>query len=126
MLHDSRFHATLPVTDMQRARAFYEQKLGFPPGIDDPSGVFFQSARGSRFLLFVSQGRASGEHTQGGWIVDDIAAEVAALRERGVVFEDYDVPGLKTADGIALLSTGRYAWFKDSEGNLLGIVQPVQ
>lgn len=126
MLHDSRFQATLPVTDMQRARAFYEQKLGFPPGVDDASGVFFQSARGSRFLLFISQGRPSGEHTQGGWIVDDIGAEVAALRERGVVFEDYDFPGLKTVDGIAPLSTGRYAWFKDSEGNLLGIVQPVQ
>lgn len=124
MLHDSRFHATLPVSDMQRARAFYEAKLGFPPGVDDPSGVFYQSARGSRFLLFTSQGRPSGEHTQGGWVVDDIAAEVAALQARGVVFEAYDFPGLKTVDGIAQTSTGQYAWFKDSEGNLLGIVQP--
>lgn len=124
MLHDHRFQATLPVTDMQRARQFYEEKLGFPPGVDDPSGVFYQSARGSRFLLFSSQGKPSGEHTQGGWIVGDIKAEVAALRERGVVFEQYDFPGLTTVDGIADLDTGRYAWFKDSEGNLLGIVEP--
>ena len=124
MLHDSRFQATLPVTDMARARAFYEGTLGFPPGVEDASGVFYQSARGSRFLLFTSQGKPSGEHTQGGWIVDDIAAEVAALRARGVAFEDYDFPGLKTVDGVAHLPTGRYAWFKDSEGNLLGIVQP--
>ena len=124
MLHDHRFQATLPVTDMQRARQFYEDKLGFPPGVDDPSGIFYQSARGSRFLLFSSQGKPSGEHTQGGWIVDDIKAEVAALRERGVVFEQYDFPGLTTVDGVAHLGTGRYAWFKDSEGNLLGIVEP--
>lgn len=124
MLHESRFQATLPVTDLQRARAFYEEKLGFPPGVEDPSGVFYQSARGSRFLLFTSQGKPSGEHTQGGWIVDDIAKEVATLQSRGVVFEEYDFPGLKTVGGIATMSTGQYAWFKDSEGNLLGIAQP--
>ena len=75
--------------------------------------------------MFTSQGKPSGEHTQGGWIVDDIAAEVAALQARGVLFEDYDFPGLKTIDGVADLTTGRYAWFKDSEGNLFGIGQAV-
>ncbi|MGH7687183.1 MAG: VOC family protein [Candidatus Dormibacteria bacterium] len=126
MLHQFRFQATLPASDLGRARKFYEQQLGFPPGVEEQAGIYYQSARGSRFLLFASQGTPSGEHTQGGWTVDDIQAEVAALRQRGVVFEEYDFPGLKTVDGIAQTDTGQYAWFKDSEGNLLGIVQPAE
>lgn len=124
MLHQHRFQATLPVSDVQRARKFYEETLGFPMGVEEPGGVLYQSARGSRFQLFASQGKPSGEHTQGGWTVDDIQAEVARLRDRGVVFEEYDFPGLKTVDGIAQTAAGQYAWFKDSEGNLLGIAQP--
>lgn len=126
MLHQYRFQATLPASDLGRARKFYEDKLGFPPGVEEPGGIFYQSARGSRFLLFASQGKPSGEHTQGGWTVDDIQAEVTALSRRGVVFEEYDFPGLKTVDGIAHTDTGQYAWFKDSEGNLLGITQPTE
>jgi hypothetical protein len=56
-------------------------------------------------------------------VVDDIEAEVAGLRARGVVFEEYNLPGLKTVDGIANTNAGRAAWFKDSEGNILGLIQ---
>jgi hypothetical protein len=85
--------------------------------------------------LFASSGRPSGNHTQLGWEVEDIEATVADLRARGVVFEEYDLPGLKTVDGIAQVegnypSRGgrgeRAAWFRDSEGNLLGIGQPIR
>jgi hypothetical protein len=77
---------------------------------------------------------ASGTHTQMGWEVADIEATVTALRKRGVVFEEYDLPGLKTVNGIATIQ-GNYpskgggergAWFRDSEGNVLGLGQPVR
>lgn len=86
------------------------------------------------FVLFESTGAASGKHTQIAWEVEDIEAVVAELRERGVVFEEYDLPGLKTINGICEVmgnypSSGgvgeRGAWFRDSEGNLLGVGQPI-
>jgi hypothetical protein len=89
---------------------------------------------GSSFALFQSAGSASGTHTQMAWEVDDIETTVAALRARGVVFEEYDSPGLKTKNGIADIE-GNYpskgvgergAWFRDSEGNLLSFGQPVR
>jgi hypothetical protein len=89
----------------------------------------------NEFALFLSTGRASGEHTQMGFEVTDLETTVAELKARGVVFEDYDVPGLRTSDGIAEIE-GNYpsrdsagelgAWFHDSEGNLLGIGQAVR
>ena len=90
----------------------------------------YQCGNGS-FALFQSAGAASGTHTQMGWEVADLEATVAELRRRGVVFEKYDLPGLKTVNGIANIegnypSKGvgeRAAWFKDSEGNLIGIGQ---
>ena len=86
------------------------------------------------FALFESAGAPSGAHTQLGWEVDDIEATVAELRSRGVVFEDIDVPGLTTVDGIAEVSGNypskgigeRAAWFRDSEGNVVGIGQPIR
>jgi hypothetical protein len=78
---------------------------------------------GIQFLVFPSGGVASGSHTQIGWNVSDFEAEVRALKARGVVFEEYDYPTLKTVGGIATTPDGKAAWFKDSEGNLLGIVQ---
>jgi hypothetical protein len=78
---------------------------------------------GSRFRLFPSGGSASGSHTQLALVVSDISAQLLALRARGVTFEEYDYPNLKTVDGVADLGYARAAWFKDSEGNLLGIAQ---
>jgi catechol 2,3-dioxygenase-like lactoylglutathione lyase family enzyme len=124
----------LPARDLERARAFYSEKLGLEPVEERPGGLRYECG-GGRFSLFESTGAASGEHTQMGWEVADIDAVVAQLRSRGVVFEDVDVPGLRTVDGIAEVegnypSAGgvgeRAAWFRDSEGNLLGIGQPVR
>jgi hypothetical protein len=86
------------------------------------------------FALFESTGAASGAHTQMGWEVDDIEATVRELRARGVVFEEYDFPGLRTVEGIADIegnypskgSGERGAWFRDSEGNMLGLGQPIR
>jgi catechol 2,3-dioxygenase-like lactoylglutathione lyase family enzyme len=123
----------LPARDLERARAFYAEKLGLEPSEERPGGLLYRCARGE-FALFASAGAASGAHTQMGWEVEDIEAAVAELRSRGVVFEEVDVPGLETVDGIADVAgnypskgTGeRGAWFRDSEGNLLGLGQPVR
>lgn len=123
----------LPVRDLNRARKFYSEKLGLEPVEERPGGLRYLSGNGF-FALFESAGQASGRHTQMGWEVLDIEATVAGLKARGVVFEEYDLPGLKTVNGIAEIA-GNYpskgvgergAWFKDSEGNLLGIGQPVR
>ena len=123
MLSQARVHATLPAQDLQRARAFYESVLGLAPASVAPGGVFYEAADGARFLLFPSSGRASGGHTQLGFTVNDIDAEVGALRAKGVTFESYDMPQFDAATSIATFPGTRSAWFKDTEGNLLGIAQ---
>lgn len=114
--------ATLPARDLERAKSFYAERLGLDAVSEDETGVHFVVG-GTRFRLFRSGGSASGSHTQLALMVSDVAAQVEALRGRGVSFEEYDYPNLKTVDGIADLGYARAAWFKDSEGNLLGIAQ---
>ena len=123
MLRDSLVHTTLPVSDLQRAKQFYADKLGLIPADEQPGGLFYSAGAGTRFLLFPSTGRASGAHTQMGWRVRDIDAAVRDLTERGVTFETYDFDGFDQETRIASHGTVRSAWFKDSEGNLLGLVQ---
>jgi catechol 2,3-dioxygenase-like lactoylglutathione lyase family enzyme len=123
MLSSARINAALPAADLDRARRFYEGTLGFVPADVPPGGVRYEAADGARFLVFMSSGRASGSHTQLGFQVDDIAAEVAELRSRGVVFETYDMPGFDRQTMIATRPEARSAWFKDTEGNLIGLVQ---
>ena len=123
MLADYPASATLPAADVQRARQFYADKLGLMPEREDAGGLFYRCGDGASFLIFPSAGSASGTHTQLGWTVDDVEAEVAQLKGRGVVFEEYDTPDLRTVNGIAATGPVKSAWFKDSEGNLLGLAQ---
>jgi catechol 2,3-dioxygenase-like lactoylglutathione lyase family enzyme len=133
MLRNGTVATRLPAQDLERARAFYAEKLGLEPAEEREGGLRYVCG-GCEFALFESVGRASGDHTQMGWEVDDIDATVGELRARGVVFEEYDFPGLETVDGIADIrgnypskgSGERAAWFRDSEGNMLGIGQPVR
>jgi catechol 2,3-dioxygenase-like lactoylglutathione lyase family enzyme len=133
MLDRSDVATRLPAQDVSRARRFYAEKLGLDPVEERPGGLLYRCGSGT-FALFQSDGGASGTHTQMAWEVDDLAATMAELRRRGVQFEDYDQPGLTTRNGMAEIegsypSRGRGekgAWFKDSEGNLLGIGQPVR
>ena len=115
--------ATLPAKDLDRAKDFYAERLGLTPTAQDRQGVHYVVG-GTRFRLFRSGGAASGSHTQLALIVGDIAAQVRALRARGLIFEEYDGPNLKTIDGVADLGYAKAAWFKDSEGNLLGVAEP--
>src|SRR5436853_616764 len=101
MLANRPIHAALPAADLERARRFYAEKLGLTPESEATGGLFYHCGENTRFLLFPSQGTASGTHTQAGWTVDDIEAEVAALKARGVVFEEYDMPYLKTINSVA-------------------------
>jgi catechol 2,3-dioxygenase-like lactoylglutathione lyase family enzyme len=134
MLKHSDAAARLPAQDLARAKSFYRDKLGLIPSEERPGGLRYQCGNGW-FSLFESAGVPSGTHTQLGWEVDNIEATVAQLRARGVVFEEYDLPGLTTVNGIAEVA-GNYpsrggvgekaAWFRDSEGNLLGIGQAMR
>jgi len=113
---------TLPVEDLARARAFYAEKLGLRPSREVEGALFYEGEGSTGFLLFPSGARPSG-HTQMAWFVKDIVASVSKLKSRGVVFEEYDFPGLKTNHGIADLGYEKAAWFRDSEGNLLALGQ---
>ena len=129
MLSAARLQATLPCSDVERAKSFYAEKLGFTPAYDQPGQelfegrVLYEVADGSQFLLFLSTGESSGSFSQMGFSVTDIEAEVRELKKRGVQFEEYDFPGFDKATSIAETGDHRAAWFKDSEGNLLVIVE---
>ena len=100
MLNDGKVATRLPAKDLNRARAFYSEKLGLDPVEQREGGLRYVCA-GGEFAIFISRGVQSGTHTQMAWEVDDIEATVRELRARGVEFEEYDLPGLRTVDGIA-------------------------
>jgi catechol 2,3-dioxygenase-like lactoylglutathione lyase family enzyme len=133
MLNESNVATRLPVQDLERARKFYAEKLGLEPVEERPGGLKYRCGNGY-FVLFKSTGAPSGNHTQMAWVVHDIESTVSELRNRGVVFEEYDLPDFKTVNGIAEVSGNypssggigeRAAWFRDSEGNLLAISEPI-
>jgi catechol 2,3-dioxygenase-like lactoylglutathione lyase family enzyme len=133
MLADSRVATRLPARDFERAKRFYFEKLGLTP-VEERPGALLYDCGGSSFAVFESAGAPSGTHTQMAWDVVDIETTVAALRARGVVFEEYDLSGLKTVNGIADIE-GNYpskgvgergAWFRDSEGNVLGLGESIR
>jgi catechol 2,3-dioxygenase-like lactoylglutathione lyase family enzyme len=133
VLRDAGIGVRLPADDLDRARAFYAERLGLEPVESRPGGLRY-ACGGDSFVLFGSAGRPSGVHTQMGFYVPDIEAAVAELRERGLVFDEVEMPGLSSRDGIVDIpgnypSTGslgeRACWFHDSEGNLLGLAQMV-
>jgi len=125
MFNQSRVAAMLPAQDLERAKAFYRDKLGLTPSRDMVGGVVYQLAGGTGFGLFLSGGQPSGTHTQLAFEVQDVVQAANDLKARGVKLEEYDTPTLKTVDGIADLGGFKGAWFKDSEGNLISIAPPL-
>ncbi len=115
-------HATIAVSDLDRARKFYEQTLGLRVAEERPDGVRYE-AGGTWFLVYPSQFAGTAQSTYMTFELDDLDAAVKQLRDRGVVFEDYDLPGLKTVEGIAEIQGVRGAWFKDPDGNILNVGQ---
>ena len=125
MLQKSPMYAYIPATDVARARRFYEEKLGFKPGQEIAGGVTYECAEGTACFLYPTSNAGTSKASQAFWQVSDIEREVAELQARGVVFEDYDVPGMKSLGHIYTGGGAKAAWFKDSEGNILALIQGV-
>ena len=122
MVSDFEVFATIPASDLERAKKFYAEKLGLRPVEEVTAGLFYQ-CRNSRFFMYPTQFAGTAQNTSLAWEVDQIEREVKDMRSRGVKFEEYDMPGLKTVEGIATIGREKAAWFKDSEGNILGLTQ---
>ena len=123
MLQKSPMYAYIPVANLNRARQFYEQKLGLKAGREIAGGVTYEFGDGTACFMYPTPNAGTSKASQAFWQVDDVEREVAELKARGVKFEEYDMPGLKTKDGIAVGGGAKTAWFKDSEGNTMAIVQ---
>jgi catechol 2,3-dioxygenase-like lactoylglutathione lyase family enzyme len=123
MLKDARIVPYIPVANVARARTFYEERIGLVAKEEYAGGVIYECGDGSWVFMYPSAGAGTSRASTAFWAVDDVVAEVAALRKKGVVFEEYDMPGLKTVNGIATGGGAKTAWFKDTEGNILAISQ---
>jgi predicted enzyme related to lactoylglutathione lyase len=123
MLQDSPIYAYLPATDVARARQFYEQKLGFKPSQEIEGGVAYKFKNGTACFLYPTDNAGTNRASQAFWQVDDVEREVADLKARGVTFEEYDTPEVQTVNSIMTAGSSKAAWFKDTEGNILAIVQ---
>ncbi|MGO4595503.1 VOC family protein [Leifsonia sp. 2TAF2] len=124
MLESCVTYSVLPASDLQRATAWYRDKLELEPERTEGQGVLYGTGSAAKIYLYETGNAGTAQNTAMCWLVPDIEAALAHLRDRGVVFEDYDFPGLKTENGIAEDEMGRSAWFKDSEGNYLCLTQP--
>ncbi len=122
MLTDSTVTANIPAADLGRARSFYADKLGLNPIQEFPGGLVYRTDGGTYFLLYETEFAGTAGHTVAQWHVNDVDATVRELKENGVMFETYDLPGVTWDGSIASFEDlGRGAWFKDSEGNILGL-----
>ena len=126
-LTDGQAWATIAVSDLDRARKFYGDMLGFAASReapDDPNfGIVYDAGKGTKFLVYPSQFGGTNQATSMTFEVDDFDATVKDLRDRGIRFEEYDLPYLKTVDGVADVGGLKGAWFKDPDGNILAIGQ---
>lgn len=119
MLAAAPLTTMLPVKDLDRAREFYVTKLGLEAEGLAADGKFLMRAGGTRLALFPKPGGTKADHTAVSFQVRDIAAAIRQLESRGVVFADYDLPGLKTVEHVCVLGSEKAAWFQDPEGNIL-------
>jgi catechol 2,3-dioxygenase-like lactoylglutathione lyase family enzyme len=125
MLQDFPMYSYIPAKDVARAREFYEAKLGFRPKQEIAGGVVYECAGGTACFLYPTPNAGTSKASQAFWEVRDIESEVAELKRRGVTFEKYDMPGTD-ANGITTAGGAKAAWFKDSEGNILAIIQSLR
>jgi len=124
MLRESPLYAYLPARDLDRARRFYEEKLGFVPKSTNNGGVTYEFGGGTAAFLYPTDNAGTSKASQAFWSVDDVDGEIIELKKRGVVFEHYDdMPGERSSEGAVIAGGAKAAWFKDSEGNILAIIQ---
>jgi catechol 2,3-dioxygenase-like lactoylglutathione lyase family enzyme len=126
MLENAPVTTILPVVDMKRARDFYENKLGLIPVGMKPDGKFVYACGGGAVIaLFPKEGGSKADHTAVSFQVNNVESAIKELKTAGVVFENYDFPGLKTVDHVCVLGSEKAAWFKDTEGNYLCIHEDI-
>jgi catechol 2,3-dioxygenase-like lactoylglutathione lyase family enzyme len=125
MLQHAPMYSYIPAKDVDRARRFYEDKLGFVPSLEVSGGVVYEFAEGTACFLYPSPNAGTSQASQAFWDVVDVVQEVTELRRRGVEFERYDLPGMDE-NGISTAGGAKAAWFKDSEGNIMAIVQSLE
>jgi predicted enzyme related to lactoylglutathione lyase len=123
MLQSSPLYAYIPAKDLERARRFYEQKIGLKPSHEIAGGVLYEFADRTACFLYQTPNAGTSQASQAFWQVGDVEREVRELRERGVAFEDYEVPGEKSPSGVVTAGGAKAAWFKDTEGNIMAIIQ---
>ena len=124
MLGDHPIDVVLLATDLEESKEFFAGKLGLEILEESPEEVLYKCGGDSRLAVTKSTTGTADEQTQAGWRVKDLAAELAELRERGVEIQEYDLPGLKTVDGVADLGFALIAWIVDPHRNALAIIQP--
>jgi len=122
MLQNAPMYSYIPAQDVARARKFYEEKLGFKPKQETAGGVVYEFGRGTGCFLYPTPNAGTSQASQAFWQVEDIEAEVAELKARGVELEKYEMPGMDE-NGISTAGGARAAWFKDSEGNIMAVIQ---
>lgn len=123
MLDSARAMPTIAVSDMDRAKEFYGGTLGLKATEERPDGTRYEAGEGTALLVYPSQFAGTAKSTYMAFQVPDLESAVEDLRGRGVVFEEYDMPGLKTVNGIAEIQGIKGAWFKDPDGNILSVGQ---
>ena len=122
MLTNAPIRAYLPASNLPRARKFYEQLIGLHPKEEYAGGVIYECG-GAEVFLYPTPNAGTSKASQAYWQVTDVEAEVADLKSRGVKFEDYNMPGINTTNSIATGGGAKTAWFKDTEGNILAVIQ---
>jgi predicted enzyme related to lactoylglutathione lyase len=126
MLQEFPMYSYIPAQDVRRARAFYEGKLGFKPSQEIDGGITYEFAGKTACFLYPTSNAGTSKASQAFWQVQDIEHLVADLKARGVKFEDYDMPGMKTENCIFTGGGAKAAWFKDSEGNIMALIQAIE
>ncbi|GEP40083.1 glyoxalase [Nocardioides psychrotolerans] len=122
MLNDSLVIANVPASDLERARSFYADVLGLTPATENPGGLMYTTNGGTTFCLYQTDYAGQASHTIAQWHVTDVPDEVRSLRDKGLEFEQYDIPGATWDGDVATIEgMGNAAWFKDSEGNIMCI-----
>ena len=124
MLKDAPVIPYIPVSDLARARKFYSEKLGLEPKAENNGGLTYECG-GAPIFMYVSGGAGTSKASQAFWSVKDLRAEMTELRARGLKFEHYDLPGMEMKDDIAEGGGALAAWFIDSEGNTMALIQNI-
>lgn len=120
MLGKNKIVTTIPVVNLERATKFYDETLGLESVKISDDGAVFKAGDDTRIYLY-QRDQTKADHTVCNFLVEDVEAEVQKLQEKGVEFQEYDMPGLKTENYIATKDQYKGAWFKDTEGNILSI-----